>query len=147
MLDSDSITNDPVLISITRLRVRSFRFLPGFIFYALRSARQARSAPGNLGTGLLREVNNTYWTRTAWQDETAMRAFMMAMPHRQAMGKLAEWCDEASVVHWNQETADLPKWHEAHRRMVAEGRPSRVRHPSPAHDALRIPPPQTPAGG
>jgi hypothetical protein len=62
------------------------------------------------------------------------------------MGKLAEWCDEASVVHWNQETADLPKWHEAHRRMVAEGRPSRVRHPSPAHQALRIPPPQIPIG-
>jgi len=26
-----------------------------------------------------------------------MRAFLMAMPHRSAMGKLAEWCDEASV--------------------------------------------------
>ena len=47
-----------------------------------------------------------------------------------ARDQLAEWCDEASVVHWTQETADLPEWHEAHRRMVAEGRASRVRHPS-----------------
>lgn len=82
---------DPVLISITRLRVRSLWFLPGFIFYALRSARQARSIPGNLDTGLLREANNTYWTRTAWQDETAMRAFMMAMPHRRAMGLVTSY--------------------------------------------------------
>jgi hypothetical protein len=132
-----------VLISVTRLRVRSFWFLPGFIFYATRSGSQARSAPGNLGVGLLRDAKNAFWTKTAWQDEAAMRAFMMAMPHRRAMGKLAEWCDEASVVHWNQETADLPGWQEAHRRMIAEGRPSRVRHPSAAHQGLEIPPPQS----
>jgi heme-degrading monooxygenase HmoA len=131
-----------MIISITRLRVWSHRFLPGFIYYALRSSRQASSAPGNLGKGLLREANNTYWTRTAWQDEAAMRAFMMAMPHRSAMGKLAEWCDEASVVHWTQESAELPAWDEAHRRMVAEGRASRVRHPSAAHQAFQIPAPK-----
>jgi hypothetical protein len=132
-----------VFISITRLRVRSYRFLLGFILYAARSSKQAKSAPGNLGVGLLREANNTYWTRTAWQDEAAMRAFLMAAPHRSAMGKLAEWCDEASVVRWNQETAALPDWKEAHRRMVAEGRASRVRHPSAAHAAFQIPPPRT----
>jgi quinol monooxygenase YgiN len=132
-----------VLISITRLRVRSLWFLPGFIFYATRSASQARNAPGNLGVGLLRDAKNTFWTKTAWQDEAALRAFMMATPHRRAMGKLAEWCDEASVVHWNQETPDLPGWQEAHRRMIAEGRPSRVRHPSAAHQGLKIPPPQS----
>jgi hypothetical protein len=132
-----------MFVSITRLRVRSVWFLPGFIFYALRSSKQARSAPGNLGVGLLRDANSTYWTRTAWLDEAALRAFMMAMPHRGVMGKLAEWCDEASVIHWNQETAELPDWHDAHRRMVQEGRPSRVRHPSAAHQALRFPPPKT----
>ena len=130
-------------VSVTRLRVRSFRFLPGFILYALRSSSQAKRAPGNLGIGLLREANNTYWTRTAWKDEPAMRAFMMAPPHRHAMAKLADWCDEASVVHWIQETPELPNWSEAHRRMVAEGRPSRVKHPSPAHEAFEVPPPKT----
>ena len=32
---------------------------------------------------------------------------------------------------------------EAHRRMVAEGRPSKVNHPSPDHQAIRIPSPRT----
>jgi hypothetical protein len=81
----------------------------------------------------------------AWRDEAAMRAFMMAAPHRGAMAKLLDWCDEASVVHWTQESGSLPDWHEAHRRMVAEGRQSKVNHPSPAHEAYQIPPPKVPA--
>jgi hypothetical protein len=90
---------------------------------------------------LLRDARNTYWTKTAWQDEAAMRAFMMAMPHRGATGKLAKWCNEASVVHWTQDTADLPDWREAHRRMATQGRRSRVLHPSQAHRDFRIAPP------
>jgi len=31
---------------------------------------------------------------------------------------------------------------EAHRKMVAEGRRSKVRHPSPAHEAYQIAPPK-----
>src|SRR5579863_2441010 len=122
-----------MFISVTRLRVRSWWFLPGFLSYALRSSNQARSAPGNLAVELLRDARSTFWTCTAWQDEAAMRAFMMAEPHRSAMGKLAGWCNEASVVHWNQDTAEVPDWIEAHRRMATEGRRSRVRNPSEAH--------------
>ena len=33
------------------------------------------------------------------------------------MRRLAEWCDEASVAHWTQESAALPDWIEVHRRM------------------------------
>jgi quinol monooxygenase YgiN len=126
------------LISVTRLRIRSFRYLFGFFVFATRSARQARRAPGNLGVDLLRDANNTFWTRTAWKDEAALRAFMIAAPHRRAMGKLAEWCNEASVVHWTQDASDLPDWREAHRRMAAEGRRSRLKHPTPAHEAFQV---------
>jgi len=129
-------------ISATRLRVRSIRFLPAFLYYALKSSRQARQAPGSLGVALLNDAHWTYWTCSAWQNESAMRAFMMAAPHRNAMPKLIHWCSEAAVAHWVQESPALPDWQEAHRRMVAEGRPSKVSHPSPDHEAFRIPPPR-----
>jgi hypothetical protein len=135
------------LISITRLRVRAFRYMPGFLILTVRSALQVKRSDGNLGMDLLRDAKRTFWTRTAWRDEPAMRAFMMAMPHRRAMAKLIDWCDEASLVHWTQETDELPNWHEAHRQMVEKGRRSKVRHPSPAHDAYEIARPNVGAGG
>jgi hypothetical protein len=129
-------------VSITRLRLRSWRFVPGLIWYALLSKRQAQSAPGNLRALTLREAHNTFWTCTVWQDEAAMRAFMVTGAHRQAMRVLPEWCDEASVAHWQQDSAEQPAWIEVHRRMKSEGRRSKVRHPSPAQERLEIPPPQ-----
>jgi heme-degrading monooxygenase HmoA len=126
-------------ISLTRLRIRSGWFMPGFIYYALRSARQAKTAPGNLGVNLLRDAKKTFWTCTAWEDEAAMRGFMLANPHKESMSKLAHWCDEASVAHWMQETAALPEWQEAHRRMLAQGRRSKVKFPSKAQEAFEIP--------
>jgi len=117
--------------------------MPPFLVSALLSARQARRAHGNLGMSLLRDANRAFWTLTAWHDEASMRAFMMSGAHRRAMPKLLDWCDEASLVHWTQDTDDLPDWREAHRHLLAEGRRSKVRHPSPAHQAYEIPAPKT----
>ena len=65
-----------------------------------------------------------------WQDEAAMRAYRITPPHLHAMPKLLEWCDEASVVHWNQEPSEPPDWKTAERRMAESGQLSKVNHPS-----------------
>jgi hypothetical protein len=127
-------------ISVTRLRLRSI--FPPFLWWGLLSGVQAKRAPGNLKAAGLRDLHLTFWTLTAWTDEHAMRAFMLSGPHQRAMPKLFNWCDEASVVHWNQETAELPSWSEAHRRMVEDGRQSQVQHPSDSHRAKRATPPR-----
>jgi hypothetical protein len=130
------------LISITRLRVRSWRFLPSFFVYTLRSAKQARRAGGNLTLDLLNDRQMTFWTMTTWSSEQAMKAFIVRGVHGQAMKKLLEWCDEAAVVHWTQDGTELPSWPEAHARMQRDGRRSKVNHPSPAHIAYQIPAPR-----
>ena len=66
-----------------------------------------------------------------------MRAFMTSGVHCAAMPKFLEWCDEATVTHWTQEGAEEPDWMEAHRRLLAEGRPSKINNPSPTHLTLR----------
>jgi heme-degrading monooxygenase HmoA len=129
-------------VSVTRLRVRSLFYLPQFIVQALKSSRQAQRSPGFLGGRLLREARNAFWTLTVWQDATAMDAYRTQGSHRSVMPKLLDWCDEASVVHWTQETPELPAWNEAYQRMAQEGRPSKVLHPSAAHLAHQIPAPR-----
>jgi hypothetical protein len=130
------------LVAITRLRVRSWRYLPGFLWRTLLSARQARAAAGNLGVALLRDANRAFWTCSVWTDQPAMRAFMVAGAHRATMPRLFEWCDEASLVDWQQESAEPPSWPEAHRRLLQEGRRSRVNHPSEAQQRYDIPAPR-----
>jgi hypothetical protein len=73
---------------------------------------------------------------TAWESGESMRQFMTSGAHKAAMPGLLEWCDEASVVHWEQAQGELPTWTEADRRMRAEGRASKVRHPTSEHAAL-----------
>ena len=108
-------------------------FLP--IHARIPALRISIKPTGQAGSGkswelrFLNDAHSTFWTCSAWVDEAAMRAFMMAPPHRTAMVKLLDWCDEASLVHWTQESAQLPDWHEAHRRLVAEGRRSKVTAP------------------
>lgn len=87
---------------------------------------------------LLRDSDRTFWTRTVWTTESAMKAFMLAGAHRQAMRKLLEWCDEASLVHWEQPDNREPDWTEAHERLQAQGRRSKVNHPSAAHESFQI---------
>jgi len=150
-------------ISLTRLRIRSIRFLPFFFLHAIRSQNQVKRAPGFLAGALLPDEHRTFWTMTAWDSEASMRQFMLSGAHKAAMPKLIHWCDEASVTHWTQpDTAHptpdplhpipytphpipytLPSWQEADQRMRETGRPSKVAHPSPNHANLTYKTPRT----
>jgi hypothetical protein len=123
------------IISITRLRVRSWIYLLPFFARTMRIGRQARDAQGNLAVRVFADQRRTFWTSTCWDSEASMRTFMLAPPHGPTMRKLLEWCDEAALVHWTQPETELPSWDDAHRRLIAEGRPSKVNHPSAAHTA------------
>jgi hypothetical protein len=129
-------------ISVTRLRLRSLRYLLPFVWQTLKVARQAQHTTDFLGGRLLRKAKNTFWTVTAWEDEAVMRGYRQRGAHGPVMPKLLEWCDEAAVVHWSQDSQELPDWPEAHRRLVQEGRLSKVNHPSPAQVANHIAAPQ-----
>ena len=130
-------------VSITRLRVRSWRFLPAFFLQTGSVIAQARKADGFGGGALLRDRQHTFWTLTLWQDQEGMRRYITSGAHLKVMPRLMDWCDEASVVHWWQANAAMPDWLEAERRMRAEGRISKVRNPSPDHAEMRFAAPRT----
>ena len=128
-------------ISVTRLRLRSPWRLPRFFWHALRSRIQATKAPGNLSVDVLNDTHFAFWTKSAWKDESSMRAYMMSGAHRQAMPVMQDIVDEAATAHWEQETQELPTWPEAYKRLLEHGRFTKLKHPSAHHSAGTIPPP------
>ena len=136
-----------IFVSLTRLRIRSFRFLPLFALYTFRSLRQVKKAPGFQTGALLADRSWTFWTMTAWDTQENMRQFMTSAAHKQAMPHLQHWCDEASVAQWTQPGAALPSWVEADQRMRQSGRISKVLHPGPHHADLTYRAPRTTTGG
>ena len=122
-----------MLASVTRLRVRSFRFLPSFLYMTFLGRRQVVCAAGFLGGKLLVDRSQTYWTLTVWENESAMKAFRGAGDHGKAMKRLAQWCDEAAYARWETVGDAIPSWSEAYGRLSAEGKLSRVEHPSEDH--------------
>ena len=133
-------------VSLTRLRLRSVRFLPRFALHTMQALRQVKRSGGYLGGGLLPDRSLTFWTMTAWDSEASMRAYMINGAHKRAMPHLLNWCDEASVAHWTQPEEVLPSWDEADRRMRASGRISKVHHPSANHADLNYRAPRTSGG-
>lgn len=127
-------------VSITRLRVRSIFYMPMFLLHAMRTGSQAQNADGVLGVETRFEKNNVVWTKTIWNDETQMKKYRGSGAHQIAMRMLSEMCSEASVARWQQESADLPTWEEAHSRILTEGKLSKVKYPSPLQVAGKTAP-------
>src|SRR5262245_54544836 len=125
-----------VLVSVTRLRVRSLRSLLPFIWYAVRSTLQAKRSPGNIGVRLRRTKRLAFWTLSLWESDSAMRAFRMAPPHRDAQP--ASGCDEASYAHWKQNDLAMPSWQEVVEKLSDSGVISRVLYASSDQKAGRI---------
>jgi len=118
-----------------------------FVIQSFRAAQQAKSTEGNLSVSLLRQPQWAFWTRTVWTSEEAMRGYMMSGVHRGLMRKLLEWCDEAALAHWTQDSQQPPEWTEAREKMQAIGRTSKVNHPSEDQRGFRIPELRVPITG
>jgi len=126
------------LISVTRLRLRSIVFLLPFALRASRINRQAVTTPGCQGARTRKTRGLAFWTLTVWDDEKSMRSFVAGAPHREVMPKLSNWCDEAAVAHWTQDSGAMPEWDAATKRLLESGRLLRVAHPSDAHMKKQI---------
>ena len=128
-------------VSVTRLRLASWLTIPAFLSASGAAARQAKASTGFLRGRLLVDKRRVFWTLTAWSDIEAMKAYRDTGAHAAIMPKLLDWCDEAAVAYWQAEDEGLPSWRQAHERIAAQGRASRIRRPSPAHAGLTFPPP------
>jgi hypothetical protein len=119
------------ITSITRLRIRHWRFLPAFALHTLRSRNQILKAEGFLGGYLAGGPRRASWTVTVWEDLDSMRAYRRTGAHLKAMPKLVDWCDEASVATIPNSTSTPLPPEEAAILLRSDGRISKVKNPAP----------------
>jgi hypothetical protein len=133
----------PVIV-ITRLRLRDPAFFEEFFASAVAVVEQAQGTEGNLAADVLADANNAYWTRTAWQGRASMDSFVGAEPHLGTMGRIDDWCDEATFVDWEQPGTGPVDWQDGYRRLVADGQVAQLTHGTDAHRTRDFPAPVVP---
>jgi quinol monooxygenase YgiN len=137
---STRVDRMPVMV-VTRLRLRRPELLDDFFVASVAVIEQAKAASGSLGVDAMAENNDVWWTVSAWQDRAAMRAFVAAEPHHSVIPRVDEFCDEATFVDWEQDSAELPAWDISYARLVAEGQSAALTDASPANQDRSFPPP------
>ncbi len=104
-------------ISITGLTLKGPFAAPRFWWHALRSMAQAKAAPGNISADA-RTINGVQHTLSIWEDKAAMRRFLVAGAHAQAMRAFPAIA-RGSTFGFEAETA--PTWDEVHRLWLERG--------------------------
>jgi heme-degrading monooxygenase HmoA len=73
----------------SRLPLRRYRSVPGFLRDTLAIRRQLAGAPGLVGYALNAELTRkTFWTFSVWRDQESLDAFAASDPHRQIVARL-----------------------------------------------------------
>lgn len=133
----------PVIV-VTRLRLKDPALLDEFFTDAVTAIEQAMRSEGNLGADALADANNAWWSVSAWQDRSLMRAYVDSEPHLNIRARLDHYCDEATFVDWNQPSPDLPDWQTSWRHLTADGKAAELTQPSAANLTRDFPPPVDP---
>ncbi len=111
----------------TRLELRSYRHIPGFLRAAMRVRRQVQGSERAFGVSLLAQpLRKTFWTLSAWSDQGALDRFVRTSPHIEVMARYHDRLREASFTTWPRSAGELPRansnakelWREAKARLA-----------------------------
>jgi heme-degrading monooxygenase HmoA len=69
------------LVSVTRLRLKSWRYLPGFMWHNLLSCWQIVNIKGFVGGKLVLDSNRVFWTVSLWENKLAMQHYRNSGAH------------------------------------------------------------------
>jgi hypothetical protein len=110
------------LVLLSYLPLRRFWDFPAFVGHDRRVTRQLGGARGLVGYSKLgRPWVKRFWTLSAWEDESALAAFVHAGSHSRAMAAMPPRMGPTRFIRWSLPGSALPPgWDDALRRWRAE---------------------------
>jgi hypothetical protein len=127
-IDADADGDGEVIVLGSRLELRRFRDIPGFLRAAMRIRKQVHTSPGAYGVSLIAQpARKTFWTLSAWADETTLQQFVRTAPHVGVMSRYHDRLDHATFTTWTHPAGALPAarsnakalWNDARTRLAA----------------------------
>jgi hypothetical protein len=81
--------NGDYIAMASRLPLKSYRSIPGFLRDVLKIRRQLAHTPGLVGYALNAQLaRKTFWTFSVWDDQASIDTFAAADPHQQIIRAL-----------------------------------------------------------
>jgi hypothetical protein len=111
------------VVVASHLPVRSFRKVPMFLRLTMAIRKQLAASEGLVGYSLVAHpLSKSFWTLSAWEDETQLRAFTRGMPHLGAVRAIGPHMGPSTFVMWEVTGKDLPaSWADAMQRVREAG--------------------------
>jgi hypothetical protein len=106
--------DEEVVLFASRLPLRRRRDAPGFLADTLHIKRQLDALIADPDEGLLWYalradlIANIYWTTSAWRDDVALRAFVVAEPHVTVMRERRGTLGSFDTARWSVAGRELP---------------------------------------
>lgn len=109
-----------VHVMATKLRLRRYRHIPGFMRMAQRIFGQLKKTPGLLAYSLdAKPAAKTFYTLSTWTSPSELGRFNRTDPHHEITRALRGRMAETRFVTWTVGAGDQrPTWDEARRRIT-----------------------------
>src|SRR6266540_4816199 len=89
------------LVLLSYLPLNGYRKVLTLMRRSRAVSRQLASTPGLIGfTFRAKLLRHRFWTLSAWEDETALTAFVGKAPHLDAMKVLGPFMGDAAFFRW-----------------------------------------------
>jgi hypothetical protein len=114
--------NSECTVMGSRLPLKSYLRIPGFLAATLRIRRQLARAPGLVGYSLNAQLfRKTFWTVSAWSSRQSLEQFARTDPHHGDTNKIRPAMLPSTFVFWTTRADSLPiGWDEVRRRIDEE---------------------------
>ena len=106
----------------SRLPLKSYLRIPGFLGATLRIRRQLANTPGLIAYSLNAQLlRKTFWTVSVWSNRDQLEQFARTNPHRADTDRIRPAMRPTTFVFWTARADDVPiGWDEVRRRIDEE---------------------------
>jgi quinol monooxygenase YgiN len=97
------------LAMASRLPLRSYLSVPGFLRDTMAIRRQLAGADGLVGYALFAELGRkTFWTFSVWRDQESLDSFARGEPHRTIIKRLSPLMGKTNFKSFPIDGSELP---------------------------------------